>query len=117
MKSERVKSSHFSIHDNEMECHKYVILVAEVLFVFGLSIFITLSCDIWFVTVPFVPHRTAPNLTNALKDVYLIWFQNALMDNEFEKVQPILQDHIVINTITKNEHVGKIESKICHLKK
>lgn len=68
-KNKRVEPSYAFIPDNVMEHHKYVMVVADVLFVSGMLFFITLSCDIQFVTVQFVPSRTALMLANALKDL------------------------------------------------
>ena len=83
---------------------------------------ITLLRDVRFVTVQFVPRRTAPEFANALKQVINLYLragftcQTALMDGKFEKVKDTVLDQIVINTTANNEHVAEIESKIRHVK-
>mgnify|MGYP003325905523 CR=1 FL=1 len=88
------------------------------MFVSGLPFFITLSRGVRFVTIQYVPRRTATELGNALKDVIALYSragfvcQTALMDGEFEKVKEKVRELIYVNTTAKNEHVGKIERKI-----
>eukprot|EP00984_Skeletonema_dohrnii_P033562 scaffold30483_cov78-Skeletonema_dohrnii-CCMP3373.AAC.1 len=118
----RVEPQFISIPAQVMELNKFVTLVADVMFVNGLPFFVTLSRNIRFVTVQFVPRRTAGDLGNVLKQVIMLYkragfiCQTAIMDGEFEKLQAKLSDSIVINTTSKNEHVGEIENKIKDLK-
>ena len=60
-KPKRVEPSYVSIPANLITAHRYLTLVADVMFVSGLPFFITLLRDDRFVTVQFVPCRTAPD--------------------------------------------------------
>eukprot|EP00804_Cyclotella_cryptica_P027597 CCRYP_007506-RA/>CCRYP_007506-RA protein AED:0.33 eAED:0.33 QI:0/-1/0/1/-1/0/1/0/237 len=92
------------------------------MFVSGLPFLVTLSRWIRYVTVQFVPRRTAGELDNALKMVIGVYrragfiCQTALMDGEFEKVKSKLLNIIEVNTTSRNEHVPEIERKIRHIK-
>ncbi|KAL7527762.1 hypothetical protein ACHAXR_004364, partial [Thalassiosira sp. AJA248-18] len=92
------------------------------MFVSGLPFLITLSRGVRFTTVTFVPSRTAAELANSLKQVIKLYkragftCQTSLMDGEFEKVKEKLLNWIVVNTTSKNEHVGEAERKIRHAK-
>eukprot|EP00956_Cyclotella_meneghiniana_P042120 scaffold248363_cov77-Cyclotella_meneghiniana.AAC.3 len=105
-----------------IERNRFVTLVADVMFVGGLPFLISLSRRIRFVTVQFMPRRTAGELCNGLKAIVNLYkragfiCQAALMDNEFEPLKTHLLDTIDINTTAKNEHVGEIERKIRHVK-
>ena len=74
-----------------VEVNKYETLAADVMFVSGLPFLITLSRRVRYVTVQFVPKRTAGELASALKLVIGLYrrpgfiCQMALMDGEFEK--------------------------------
>ncbi len=88
------------------------------MFVSGLPFLVTLSRRIRYITVQFVPRRTAGELANALKMVIGLSrragfvCQTALMDGEFEKVKTKLLNVIEVNITSKNEHVPEIEQKI-----
>ena len=107
-----------SIPAQLISLHKYITLAADVIFVSGIPFFVTLSRRIRYVTVQFVPHRTAAELANSLKNVISLYrragfiCQTALMDGEFEKVKRRLLDVIEVNITSKNEHVPEIERKI-----
>jgi hypothetical protein len=94
----------------------YVTLVADVMFVCGLSFLIWLSCRIRFVTVE------AGELSSGLKNILKLYnqagfiIQCACMDNEFEPLKKKLLGKLVVNTTKADEHVGEIERKIQHVK-
>ena len=117
-----MEPAYVSIPAKIVELNKHVVLVADVMFVNGLPFFITLSRKIQFVTIQYVPRRTAGELANALKSTIKLYLRSgfrpstAIMDGEFDKVKEKLLDWIVINTTAKNEHVGEIERKIRHAK-
>ena len=121
-KPSRVEPQYISIPAQVMELNKFVTLVADVMFVNGLPFFVTLSRNIRFATVQFVPRRTANDLSNVLNEVLMLYkragfiCQTALMDGEFEKLKAKLSDKIVINISSKNEHVAEIERKIRDMK-
>ena len=121
-KSTRVSSEYVSIPANLINANKYVTLVADVMFVSGLPFFITMSRKIRFITVQYVPRRTASELSNALKQTLSVYkragfiCQLGLMDGEFDKVKERMSNLLEINTTAKNEHVSEIERKIRHTK-
>lgn len=102
--------------------NKYVTLVADVMFVCGLPFLISLSRRLRFVTLEFMPRRTAGELCNGLKNILKFYkragfvVQTCIMDNEFEPLKKKLLGKVVINTTALGEHVGKIEQKIRHVK-
>ena len=102
-----------------MNANKYVTIVAYVMFVSGLPFLVSLSRQIRYVTVQFVPRWTAGDIANAVKlfiSLRCTGFicQTALMDGEFEKVKEKLINIIEVNISARNEHVPEIERKIQH---
>ena len=97
-------------------------LSADVMFVQRLPFLVTLSRRIRYVTVQFVPQKTAGELANAQKLVIGLYrrtgfiCQTALMDGEFEKVKMKLINLIEVNITSKNEHVPEIVHKIRYVK-
>ncbi len=100
-----------------IKMHKYVTLVADVLFVNGLPFLGTSSRVIRFITIEFLPLRTVKRLVLTLERVIRVYgvagfiVQVALMDMEFEKLKDVLPN-IMINTTAAREHVGDIKRKI-----
>jgi hypothetical protein len=117
-----VDPSYVSIPADIIKHHKFVILAADIMFVCGMPFLISLSRGIRFVTVQYVPRRTAPELANAFKNILALYAragfvcQTGLMDGEFEAVKERLAGLIEINTTAANEHVPEIERKIRHVK-
>ena len=66
---EVVRPEYVTIPQELIDMNRYVILAADVMFVSGLPFLVTLSRQIRYVTVQFVPRRTAGELANALKMV------------------------------------------------
>eukprot|EP00804_Cyclotella_cryptica_P011280 CCRYP_007764-RB/>CCRYP_007764-RB protein AED:0.31 eAED:0.33 QI:0/0/0/1/1/1/2/0/430 len=66
---ERVEPVYVSIPAQLISINRYVTLVACVMFVSGLPFFVTLSKRVRYVTVQFVPCRTAAKLANCLEQV------------------------------------------------
>ncbi len=98
--------------------HKYVMLVAIVMFVNGLPFLVTSLRGISLVTVEYLKLKTAKRLVHTLETVVRIYgtagfiVQIALMDIEFEKLKGKLPN-VILNTTSAQEHVGEIERKIC----
>ena len=121
-KSKHVDEGYVQIPASLIEQNRNVTLAADVMFVLGLPFFITLSRGLTFVTVQYVPRRTAPELSNAIKQVITVYKRAsfnprlALMDGEFEKVKTKLAGLIEMNTTAKNDHVAEVERKIRHVK-
>ena len=119
---ETVQPEYVTIPEKLISINKYVTLAADVMFVSSLPFLVTLSKRVKYVTVQFVPRRTARELANALKIVIGLYrragfvCQTALMDGEFEKVKQKLFNVIEVNITSKNENVPEIERKIRHIK-
>ncbi len=115
---ERVEPVYVTIPAQLISINRYVTLAADVMFVSGLPFFVTLSRRVRYVTVQFVPRRTAAELANCLKQVITVYRRagficcTALMDGEFEKVKKKVIDCIEVNITARNEHVPEIERKI-----
>ena len=111
-----------SVRASIIEHYCNVTLVVDVMLVSGLSFLVTLLRGLTFVTVQYVPRRTAGELCNSLKEVIRVYSRAglqprlALMDGEFDKLIPLLSHIIEVNTTAKNEHVPEIKQKIRHIK-
>lgn len=116
-KPEHVRVEYINIPQDFVKTHKYVTLVADVMFVNGLPFLVTSSRGISLLTIEFLNSRTAINLAASLDRVIKVYaragfvIQTAMMDMEFQKLQNIMPG-IVINTTAAREHVGEIERKI-----
>jgi len=116
-KPERVRVEIVQIPRDFVQLHKYVTLVADVMFVNGLPFLVTSSRGISLVTVEYLPSRTAKRLVNTLNRVFTIYgtagfiVQTALMDYEFEKLKTLMPN-VTLNTTAASEHMGEIERKI-----
>ncbi len=101
--------------------HKYLTLVADVMFVNVLPFLVTLSRGISLVTIEYLPSRTAKRLVHTLRRVFRVYgtggyvIQTTLMDIEFDKLKPMLPE-IALNTTAAREHEGMVERKISVLK-
>jgi hypothetical protein len=101
----------------QLHKHKYVMLVADVMFVNGLSFLVTSLQGLSLVTIEHLPLRTAKCLVHTLERVFRIHatdgfvIQTALMDMEFEKLRTMMP-HVALNTRAAYEHIGELERKI-----
>jgi hypothetical protein len=104
-----------------VKMHKYLTLVADVMFVNVLPFLVTLSRGISLVTIEYLPSRTAKRLVHTLRRVFRVYgtggyvIQTTLMDIEFDKLKPMLPE-IALNTTAAREHEGMVERKISVLK-
>ena len=116
-KPEHVRIEYVQIPRDFVELHKYVTLVADVMFVNGLPFLVTSSRGISLVTIEYLKSRTAKRLIDTLERVIRIYskagfiVQTALMDMEFEKLKDKLPN-VTLNTTASREHMGEIEKKI-----
>ena len=91
--------------------HKFVTLVADVIFVNDVKFLITVSHDIKFVMIEHIPTRTAKQLTKSLNWVMKIYSRNVmivhtiLMDMKFDKTVGKLMGNDVVNTSAAKEHI------------
>jgi hypothetical protein len=99
-----------------VQLHKYLTLVADVMFVNGLSFLVTSLQGLSLVTIEHLPSRSAKCLVHTLKRVFRIYatagfvIHTVLMDMEFEKLRTMMP-HMVLNTMAAREHVGEVEQK------
>jgi hypothetical protein len=116
-KPEQVKVDYVKIPHDFIKMHKYVTLVADVLFINSLPFLVTSSRGINLITIKFLPLQTAKHLSLTLEQVIRVYgvagfiVQVALMDMEFEKLKDVMSN-ITINTTAAREHVREIERKI-----
>ncbi len=116
-KPEHVCIEYVQIPWDFVELHKYVTLVADVMFINGLPFLVTSLQGISLVTIEYLISRTAKRLIDTLERVILIYrkagfiVQTALIDMEFEKLRDKLPN-ITLNTTAAQEHVGEIKRKI-----
>ncbi len=91
-KPEHVRVDYVKIPRDFIKMHKYVTLVADVLFVNGLPFLVTFSRGISLIMIEFLPLRTAKCLVLTLEQVIRVYgvagfiVQVTLMDMEFEKL-------------------------------
>ncbi len=116
-KQEHIRMDYVEILWNLVNMHKYVTLVADVMFVNGLPFLVTLSRGISIVMIEFLPSQTGKHLALTVERVLKVYArggfvaQTMMMDMEFEKLADLLPN-VVINTTVAQEHVGEIEQKI-----
>ena len=105
-----------------MKLHKFVTLVADVMFVNSVPFLVTSSRGIKFVTAEHLQSRTAKQLSKSLKRIMCLYsrggmiVQTILMDMEFDKTKSELMDKVVVNTTAAREHVAEVERAIRTLK-
>jgi hypothetical protein len=116
-KPEHVRADYVKIPQDFMELHKYMTIVADVMFVNGLPFMVTLSRGISLVTIEFLPSRTAKHLACSVEQVVRIYggdgfiVQTSMMDMEFEKLKDLMPN-IALSTTAGQEHTGEIKRKI-----
>ncbi len=102
-KPEHVPIEYVQIPQDFVELHKYVMLVADVMFVNGLPFLVTSLRGISLVTIEYLKLRTAKRLIHTLERVIRIYgkagfiVQTALIDMEFEKLRDKLLN-VILNT-------------------
>ncbi len=77
-KPEHVRADYEKIPREFMELHKYVTIVADVMFVNGFPFLVTSSRGISLVMIEFLPSRTAKCLANSMECVIRIYRRPAL---------------------------------------
>ncbi len=102
-KPEHVRADYVKSPRDFRELHKYVTIVADIMFFNSLPFLVTLSRGISLVTIKFLPSRTAKRLANSMERVIRIYgnasfiVQTSMMDMEFKKLKDILPN-IALNT-------------------
>ena len=96
---------------------KMITLSADVFFVYGIALVLTLTCWIKFVTIEHTLSRTNKQITVHLKRVLRVYHREGftvryvLMNGEFENMKNELPS-IVCNTTATKEHVAKANRQI-----
>ena len=92
-------------------------MAADVFFVDGIALLLTVAIKLKFVTVEHIPVHTAKSLVKHIKRVLQVYdragftVRYMMMDGEFEKVKELLPT-IVCNTTYEKEHVAEAERNI-----
>jgi hypothetical protein len=100
-----------------VDANKAVRLAADMFFVDGIALLMTVSSRIKFVTTEHLPVRTAMSLSKHLQQVLLVYgwagfrVRSILMDGEFEKVKGLMP-MVECDTTAAKEHVSKAECSI-----
>lgn len=106
-----------------MDHYRDVILASGIMFVNKIPFFITISQHIKFGTVKLLPNQKATTLFNAMQQANTVYqkrgfcIQHLFMDGQFEPMRgAFLEMKIILNTVSTDEHVPKIERYICTTK-
>ena len=98
-------------------------LAADVMYVNGIPMLITVSRNIWFGTVEALHNCHLPSLISGIKSMATMYRQAgfriaaAKMDSEFELMHGDLADlGIGLNKAARDEHIGEVEQFIQTLK-
>jgi hypothetical protein len=112
-----VVADYMAIPRQLVDANKAVTLMADVFFVDGIALLITVSRRIKFVTTKHLPVRTEMSLSKHLQRVLLVYgwagfrVRSILMDGEFEKVKGLMPT-VECNTTAAKEHVSEAERSI-----
>jgi hypothetical protein len=115
-KLERVRVEYVQIPWDFVQLHKYITLVADVMFLNGLPFLVTSSRGLTLVTIEHLQSRTAKHLVHTLERVFRIYtttgffIQMALIDMEFEKLRTMMP-HVALNTMATRKHIREVEQK------
>ena len=92
-------------------------MTADVMFVNGVPFLVSLARGLNLLTAEFLPFLTAKSLALRIEQIKHLYGRGVftvgtiLMDNEFEKVWPLVPN-LHINTTAAKEHVPEIERRI-----
>ena len=112
-----VRTDYVEIPRAILERYQLVVLTADVMFVNGVPFLVSLARGLNLITVEFLSSRTAKNLARHIDQIAQLYARGGfrvgtvLMDNEFEKLRPLVPT-LSINTTAANEHVPEIERRI-----
>jgi hypothetical protein len=114
---ESVRTDYVQIPRAILERYQLVVLTADVMFVNKVPFLVSSARGLNLITAEFLPTRTAKSLAGRIVDIIQMYARGGfrvgtvLMDNEFEKLKPLLPT-LSINTTAANEHVPEIERRI-----
>ena len=102
---DKVNTELLAIPDDYHRLHLFVTLIlADVMFVNGLAFLVTISRDIRLRTAEFLPNWTAKVLGSSINKIKKLYSRGGflvrllLMDQEFDKVEPEIDESIEVNT-------------------
>ncbi len=104
-----------------LERYQLVVLVVNEMFVNNVSFLVSVARGLNLITAQFTPTRTAEALASRIEQICHLYAHGSfaigtvLMDNNFEKLHPLVL-HLAINTTVAKEHVPKVEQRICLIK-
>ena len=116
---DRVNEGRIEIPRDFYRLHKFVTLLAELMFVGGLIFLITSSRNIKLATAEFVSMHTARQLDKLLMKVVLMYGRGgfvvnlALMDMEFEEIKDLC-GLVEVNTTAAREHIAQSRAHDSH---
>ncbi len=114
---ESVRTDYVQIPRAILERYQLVVLTADVMFINKVPFLVSSARGLILITAEFLPTRTAKSLARRITDIIHMYARGGfrigtiLMDNEFEKLKPLLPT-LSINTTAANEHVLEIERRI-----
>ena len=112
---EAVRTDYVQLPRFILERYRVVVLTVDVMFVNRVPFLVSQSRGLNFLTVEFLPGRTAKSLAARIEQIRHLYARGGftvgtiLMDNEFEKLRPLVPG-ININTTVAKEHVPEIEA-------
>ena len=112
---EHVTTDYVDIPRDFLALHKYVNLVADVMFVNNIPFLITMSSGIKFVTVEHITIRTSKQLSKDPKIIMKFYARGSmivkpiLMNVELDSTKDELMGKTVVNNSASKEHVAYIE--------
>ena len=108
-----------SVHEK----HREVTLGGDIMFINKIAFFVTTSLKIKFGTVEYLEKQTAARMTKAIQNVLQVYHSGGFrvkhvrMDGQFECLRgPLLAMGVLLNTTSRDEHVGFVERYIRVLK-
>ena len=112
----RVETELVHIPQDFHKLHKFVALMADVMFLNGVAFLSTFSRNISLMTTEYLPSRTVGQLADAITKVIKLYRRGGfivrvvLMDMEFEKVADQV-DKVEVNTTAAREQVPEKEQR------
>ena len=119
----RVRTDLIPVPPEIYDLHHTITIGMYIMFINKLPFLVTVSENIAFTTVEYIPDRSATSLQKAIQNVKRVYkvrgfdLTRANVDNEFDYLQSeMMRIGITLNTTSKGEHVPNVERKIRVLK-
>ena len=118
-----VVKDYITVPPEIMEKHHKVDLCADIMFIQGLAFLTTITKQIKYRTIEYIPHRSAKALNTAFDTVFCIYnkagftISTLFVDPELKFLEDTMTDiDITMNYSSAQEHVPEIERSICVIK-